>query len=357
MAIQLCNINKSFGKFRALKNVTLRLSEGKVTALLGPSGSGKTTLLRLIAGLENPDPCPGSEISFYDENMSGCPAGKRGVGFVFQHYALFKHMTVFENIAFGLRVKPRHQRPSAKEISEKVTNLLSLIQLQNLEHRYPSQLSGGQRQRVALARALAIEPKFLLLDEPFGALDAKVRQDLRSWLRQLHEDIHVTTVFVTHDQEEALELADSVVVLNNGCVEQIGTPDQVFHNPENAFVVNFLGSINLFHGRLEQDRSFFSGLKLENLAGNLPGGNEGRLFVRPYDIDILLSPTHPEQLRCKVLRVHTAGSVVKIDLASPMGNIINVEMTHEKFSSSGLEAGDSVYIRIRDAYVFEGEKK
>ena len=356
MTIRLTNINKSFGQFTALKDVNLRLAEGQVTALLGPSGSGKTTLLRLIAGLEHPDPCQGAQISFYDENMSGCPVGKRGVGFVFQHYALFKHMTVFENIAFGLKVKPRRERLTPTGIAAKVNNLLELIQLQNLGSRYPAQLSGGQRQRVALARALAIEPKFLLLDEPFGALDAKVRQDLRSWLRQLHEDIHVTTVFVTHDQEEALELADRVVVLNNGCIEQVGTPDEVFHNPQNAFVVNFLGSINLFHGRLEQDRSFFSGLKLENLAGDLPGGSDGRLFVRPYDIDIVPFPTHPDQLRCRIIRIHTAGSTVRIDLASPQGNIINVEMTHEKYSNSLLEAGDSVYIRIRDAYVFEGEK-
>jgi sulfate transport system ATP-binding protein len=357
MSIELRNINKSFGTFKALEGIDLVVSDGELTALLGPSGSGKTTLLRIIAGLEHPDVLPGSEIRFFEENVAGRPAGKRQVGFVFQHYALFRHMTVFENIAFGLRVKPREERLPERKIKKKVRELLELIQLENLENRYPSQLSGGQRQRVALARALAITPKLLLLDEPFGALDAKVRQDLRSWLRQLHEEIHVTSVFVTHDQEEALELADRVVVMNQGRIEQIGTPDEVFHNPANAFVVNFLGSINLFHGRLEQDRSFFSGLMVDHLAGELPEDGEGRLFVRPHDIDILPRPTHPDQMCCRIIRVHTAGAVVKIDLASARGSIINVEMTHEKYAAAGVGAGDDVYLRIRDAYVFEGSQE
>ena len=242
MSVSIENLSKRFGGFAALNGVNLEIPGGELIALLGPSGSGKTTLLRIIAGLETAD---GGIVRYQDEDVTGRPVRERNVGFVFQHYALFRHMTVFENIAFGLRVR---RRPAA-EVDRRVGELLELIQLSSLGRRYPSQLSGGQRQRVALARALAAEPKLLLLDEPFGALDAKVRQELRSWLRRLHREIHVTSIFVTHDQEEAFEVADRVVVMNKGRIEQVGTPQEVFDHPATPFVMDFLGNVNVFHGR------------------------------------------------------------------------------------------------------------
>ena len=241
MSVSIENLSKRFGGFAALNGVNLEIPGGELIALLGPSGSGKTTLLRIIAGLETAD---GGIVRYQDEDVTGRPVRERNVGFVFQHYALFRHMTVFENIAFGLRVR---RRPAA-EVDRRVGELLELIQLSSLGRRYPSQLSGGQRQRVALARALAAEPKLLLLDEPFGALDAKVRQELRSWLRRLHREIHVTSIFVTHDQEEAFEVADRVVVMNKGRIEQVGTPQEVFDHPATPFVMDFLGNVNVFHG-------------------------------------------------------------------------------------------------------------
>ncbi|HYO81810.1 MAG TPA: sulfate ABC transporter ATP-binding protein, partial [Bryobacteraceae bacterium] len=247
MSIVLEHISKTFGTFEALRDVSLEVRDGELLALLGPSGSGKTTLLRIIAGLDIPDRSAHAALRFDGTAVDWTTTTQRQVGFVFQHYALFRTMTVFENVAFGLRVRPRGQRPSDDAIRRKVTELLSLIQLDAMAHRYPSQLSGGQRQRVALARALAIEPKILLLDEPFGALDAKVRQSLRRWLRRLHDDIHVTSVLVTHDQEEALEVADRVVIMNQGRIEQAGSPDEVFHKPASPFVMDFLGNVNLFH--------------------------------------------------------------------------------------------------------------
>lgn len=251
MSIRARNISKTFGRFVALRNVSLDVPTGELVALLGPSGSGKTTLLRILAGLELPDPGSG-EVLFHDEDMSGRSVGERRVGFVFQHYALFRHMSVFENIAFGLRVQPRRTRPSKREIRARVRRLLALVQLEAFADRYPSQLSGGQRQRVALARALAVEPRVLLLDEPFGALDAKVRVELRRWLRRLHDEIHVTSVFVTHDQDEAMEVADRVVVMGQGCIEQVGTPDEVYRHPANPFVYRFLGSANRFDVRFRE---------------------------------------------------------------------------------------------------------
>jgi len=248
MSIEIKNLTKSFGTFVALRDVSFAVHSGELVALLGPSGSGKTTLLRVIAGLETPD--VGSVFFDGDEATRRDPRD-RGVGFVFQHYALFRHMTVFENVAFGLRVRPRDQRPSQDDISRRVHELLGLVQLDYLGDRYPSQLSGGQRQRVALARALAVEPRVLLLDEPFGALDAKVRQELRRWLRRLHQEIHLTSVFVTHDQEEALELANRVVVMNEGRIEQDAPPGEVIEKPATPFVANFLGDVNLFHGRVQ----------------------------------------------------------------------------------------------------------
>ena len=248
MGIEVRNLTKSFGSFIALRDVSFTVNSGELVALLGPSGSGKTTLLRVIAGLEKPD--VGSVLFDGDDATKRDPRD-RGVGFVFQHYALFRHMTVFENVAFGLRVRPREARPSEDDITRRVHELLTLVQLDYLGDRYPSQLSGGQRQRVALARALAVEPSVLLLDEPFGALDAKVRQELRRWLRRLHQEIHLTSVFVTHDQEEALELANRVVVMNDGKIEQDAPPGEVIEKPATTFVSNFLGNVNLFHGRVQ----------------------------------------------------------------------------------------------------------
>src|ERR1700674_5071471 len=242
MSIEIRKVSKRFGQFEALKDIDLVIPDGELVALLGPSGSGKTTLLRIIAGLDFPD---SGSVVFDGQESTDRKARERGVGFVFQHYSLFRHMTVFDNIAFGLTVKPRRARPSREPIRAKVNELLHLVQLDSLANRFPSQLSGGQRQRVALARALAVEPKVLLLDEPFGALDAKVRKELRRWLRNLHDEIHITTLFVHHDQEEALEVADRVVLMNKGKVEQIGAPDQVYNYPASPFVYSFLGTVNV----------------------------------------------------------------------------------------------------------------
>src|SRR6267142_2041189 len=293
VSIEAIGITKRFGHFAALDLVDLTIPSGELVALLGPSGSGKTTLLRIIAGLEFAD---SGTIRFNGSDITEQTAGERRVGFVFQHYALFRHMTVSENIAFGLRVRPRNARPSKKEITAKVQELLKLIQLENLAHRYPSQLSGGQRQRVALARALAVEPSVLLLDEPFGALDAKVRLELRRWLRHLHDEIHITSVFVTHDQEEALEVADRVVVMNSGHIEQVGSPDDVYHHPITPFVYNFLGNVNLFHGRVDEETP-----AIHNAAtGNL-------VYVRPHLLEIQRHPNGGSNFRAVIKHINSAG--------------------------------------------------
>ena len=256
MSIEVKGIVKSFNERTVLHEVNLHIATGELVALLGPSGCGKTTLLRIIAGLETPD---GGQVLFDEADATRSRANERKVGFVFQHYALFRHMTVFENVAFGLRVRPKKFRPDFEAIRKRVMDLLELVQVDFLANYYPSQLSGGQRQRVALARALAVEPKVLLLDEPFGALDAKVRQELRRWLRRLHDDIRITSVFVTHDQEEALEVADRVVVMNDGRIEQQGTADQVYDNPSTPFVYSFLGNVNQFKGRIDGGKAFVAG--------------------------------------------------------------------------------------------------
>ena len=286
MSIEVKHVSKTFGNFTALNDVNLRVDDGELVALLGPSGSGKTTLLRIIAGLETPDGNAGSEILFHDSSVTGQPVGKRQVGFVFQHYALFRHMSVFENIAFGLRVRPRRERLAKSEIQDRVHHLLNLIQLDEFGNRYPSQLSGGQRQRVALARALAVEPKVLLLDEPFGALDAKVRQGLRAWLRRLHDEIHLTSVLVTHDQEEALEVADRVVVMNQARIEQVGTPEEVFHHPASEFVMEFLGQVNVFHSRVRN-----GSVRLGEMTFDCPRyphqqERPATIYMRPHELDI-----------------------------------------------------------------------
>jgi len=351
MSIEVCHISKTFGRFAALKNVSLRVPSGELVALLGPSGSGKTTLLRIVAGLETADSGSGP-VRFHDQDVGDRHARHRRVGFVFQHYALFKHMTVFDNIAFGLTVRPRSSRPPGRVIRQKVSELLRLIQLENLANRYPSQLSGGQRQRVALARALAVEPEVLLLDEPFGALDARVRQELRHWLRRLHDEIHVTSLFVTHDQEEALEVADQVVVMNEGRIEQAGTPEQVFHQPANEFVLNFLGHVNVFHGRVQQDRAVFGSLTVDVPSAKAAEGRHARLFVRPYDLEVSSSSTGIDSLRATVVRIQAAGPIVKLELRTGDGQVVQVEVSHEQAKSLNLRQDDIVYVRPRQSRVY-----
>ncbi|MCU0875611.1 MAG: sulfate ABC transporter ATP-binding protein [Pirellulaceae bacterium] len=352
MGIEVRNITKKFGSFVALDRVSLTVPDGELVALLGPSGSGKTTLLRIIAGLEAFDLPEDSAILFDGQDVARQAVGRRQVGFVFQHYALFRHMTVFDNIAFGLRVRPRRLRIPKEEIRDRVRQLLRLIQLEAMENRYPAQLSGGQRQRVALARALAIEPKVLLLDEPFGALDAKVRQGLRRWLRRLHDEIHVTSVFVTHDQEEALEVADRIVVMNAGRIEQVGTPDEVFHQPASAFVMDFLGHVNLFHGRVEAGRAVFGSFEVDAPAGLQIRGDRASLAVRPHDLEMGKDPRGRQSLRARVVRIQSAGPVVKVELLTETDQTVFVELSHERFRQEAYAVGDEVSLTPRDSRLF-----
>ncbi len=350
MSIEIENINKNFGAFTALSNVSLTIPSGELVALLGPSGCGKTSLLRIIAGLETPD---GGRILFNGEDTTQSHVRERRVGFVFQHYALFKHMTVFDNVAFGLNVRPKQTRPSKGEIRGKVTELLRLVQLENMADRYPSQLSGGQRQRIALARALAVEPQVLLLDEPFGALDAQVRAELRRWLRRLHDEIHVTSVFVTHDQEEALEVADRIVVMNKGRIEQAGTPDQVYENPATAFVLNFLGNVNLFHGRISQGQTQLGGLQVNSSGYAGVDDAEAVAYVRSHDIEIERSRLDDTSIKAVIKHILKLGPSVRISLAAE-GNseFIEAELTRDKFQYLGLKQGEQVYVRPRQVRVF-----
>ena len=351
MGIIITSVSKTFGGFAALRDVSLNIHAGGLTALLGPSGSGKTTLLRIIAGLEQPDPGSGP-IRFYDEDMAGRPIQERRVGFVFQHYALFRHMTVFENVAFGLRVRDRDTRPSRAQIQRQVHDLLKLVQLDGLAERFPSQLSGGQRQRVALARALAVEPRVLLLDEPFGALDAKVRKKLRTWLRRLHRELHITSVFVTHDQEEALEVADHIVVMNEGRIQQEGTPEEVFHHPATEFVMDFLGNVNVFHARLRDGKLAFASCELEapeNLAGQ---GATARVFVRPHDLELDLKPGRGPGFGALVTRIHAAGPMVHLALEAPSGEVFSAEITQERLRALALAEGQRVFVSLRGVRVF-----
>jgi len=351
MTIEAKHITKTFGAFEALKSVSLTVPDGKLVALLGPSGSGKTTLLRIIAGLEQAD---SGNILLDGVDATVCNARDRRVGFVFQHYALFRHMTVFDNIAFGLQVKPRKDRPSKADIHDRVHNLLKMVQLDWLANRYPSQLSGGQRQRVALARALAVEPKVLLLDEPFGALDAKVRKELRRWLRRLHDEIHVTSVFVTHDVEEALEVADEVVVMNEGRIEQIGPPDVVYEHPANSFVYHFLGSVNLFHTRVRDGRVHLGDVALDVKVN----AAEALVHARPHDIEITREVANGGWLKASILRIHAIGPIVRIELLRADDNhIVEAELTRERYAEQRLIAGEDVFIRPRQMKVYMEEKQ
>jgi sulfate transport system ATP-binding protein len=357
MSIEVRNITKHFGSYRALDDVSLTVNNGELVALLGPSGSGKTTLLRVMAGLEEADPGSGP-ILFHDEDVGKKHVSARRVGFVFQHYALFRHMTVFENIAFGLRVKPRRERPSNEEITRRVNELLRLVQLEKFAHRYPHQLSGGQRQRVALARALPVDPRVLFLDEPFGALDAKVRKELRAWLRQLHREIHLTSVFVTHDQDEALEVADRVVIMHQGRIEQIGTPDEVFHHPATEFVMNFLGDVNTFHGRVKGGTVEFGGSAFAFPVEHQRIAGDARIFIRPYDVTIDTNARNDgtPALEARVIRLHSAGSLVRVELMTAADQRLTSEISQERFATMELGEGSRVYIRPRHIRVFaEGE--
>jgi sulfate transport system ATP-binding protein len=348
MRIELSKISKTFGAFAALRDVDLTIEHGELVALLGPSGSGKTTLLRIIAGLEAPDALPGSALLFADEEVSRRPVRQRCVGFVFQHYALFRHMTVMENVAFGLRVKPRRERPGRAEIRQRVHALLHLVQLEGLAARYPSELSGGQRQRVALARALAVEPRVLLLDEPFGALDARVRQELRQWLRRLHDELHVTSVFVTHDQEEALEVADRVVVMNEGRIMQTGTPEQVFHEPADEFVMSFLGSVNVFHGRVEGGKASLGPLEFAFGGGAAGQSAAARAFVRPHELEVEAEANGNPSFRARVEHINAAGPRVRVNLVTDDGMPIHAEVSLERHRELGLRPGQTVYVSVRD---------
>jgi len=346
MSILATGISKTFGRYKALDNVGLNVPSGKLVALLGPSGSGKTTLLRIIAGLENADEGSG-RIEFHGNDVSKVPAGERGVGFVFQHYALFRHMTVFENIAFGLRVRPRASRPSEQKIAERVGELLRLVQLDGLDRRYPSQLSGGQRQRVALARGLAVEPKVLLLDEPFGALDAKVRKELRRWLRQFHEEIQLTTVFVTHDQEEALEIADEVVIMNQSRVEQVGTPQEVYDRPVSPFVYQFLGSVNVL-----RDVAAWSLTGPIRDNGRLAA--DGLLYVRPHDIQVTAHVAGGNGVPAVLRHAHTAGSQTRLTLELlHTRESVEAEISRTELADLNVKLNDLVLLRLRPSLTFQ----
>jgi len=351
LSIQIQNIRKSFGDFVALKDVSFKVETGELVALLGPSGSGKTTLLRIIAGIEAPDGNDGA-ILIHNADTTAISFRDRRVGFVFQHYALFRHMTIFENVAFGLRVRPRRLRPSEKVIKEKVNELLKLVQLDWLGDRYPSQLSGGQRQRIALARALAVEPSVLLLDEPFGSLDAKVRKELRLWLRRFHDELKITSVFVTHDQEEALEVADRVVLMNEGRVEQVGTSEEVYHHPANAFVYNFLGNVNLFHSRVEEGKAFLGEMPIDLPAESARDAKSAMVFVRPHSLEIEHERNGGDNFHAKVSHINAAGPLVRVDLMTDWGDPVHVEISHGRYSSLGLKREDEVFIRPRERKVF-----
>lgn len=343
MSIEIRNLHKSFDRHAVLKDVSLDIPEGELVALLGPSGCGKTTLLRILAGLEHPD---AGEVRHAGEDVAARPARDRNVGLVFQHYALFRHMTVADNVGFALKVR---KRPKA-EIRERVDELLSLVQLDGYRNRYPHQLSGGQRQRVALARALATSPRILLLDEPFGALDARVRQELRRWLRRLHDELHVTSVFVTHDQEEAFEVSDRVVLMNAGRIEQVGSPAQVFEEPASPFVMRFLGAVNVFQGRVEGDRAVVN--DLEFASPGFAGQRRAHVYVRPHEMEIHRAPV-PGSFPAKVERLVPLGAAVRIELAAPLyGGAVEVELDLRKSEAMALRPGDTVHLSPRRVRVF-----
>lgn len=332
MGIVVENVSKQFGSFKAVNQVSLEIKSGSLVALLGPSGSGKSTLLRLIAGLEMPD---SGKIWLTGKDATYRSVQERNIGFVFQHYALFKHMSVRQNIAFGLAIR---KTPKGK-IKGRVEELLELVQLSGLGDRYPSQLSGGQRQRVALARALAVEPEVLLLDEPFGALDAKVRKDLRAWLRRLHDEVHVTTVFVTHDQEEAMEVSDEIVVMNKGCVEQVGTPAEIYDHPATAFVMSFIGPVNVLPST--------SGIFQSNGFDSA----HPEIFLRPQDVIVETSP-NGTTVPARVSRLIHLGWEIQAELTLDDGQVVMAHLTRERFDQLNLEPQQKVFVKPKDAKSF-----
>lgn len=397
MSIEVRGISKRFGGTDVLKDINLEVKPGELVALLGPSGSGKTTLLRIIAGLDMPDE---GTVLLNGEEAITQKARERNVGFVFQHYALFRHMTVFENVAFGLRMRPRDTRPGEEEIRARVMKLLTLVHLDAFYNRYPSQLSGGQRQRVALARALAVEPKVLLLDEPFGALDAKVRKELRRWMRRLHDEIHITSIFVTHDQEEAMEVSDRVVVMSNGRIEQTGTPAQVYHDPANSFVYDFLGNYNVFEGwqdeqgnnhLIEYDaeteeqipahtqkkwterypdianllRRFVPSIASEGSTRLLPSGKKRKplsplqgkpvkLFARPHEMFIARTPESGEEyVSAKIIHINQAGALVTVEMERRNGSVLTVEIAKDVVDMLELKRHDTLLVRPKQTRVFD----
>jgi len=356
MSIEVQNITKTFGSFRALDDVSLEFPDGKLVALLGPSGCGKTTLLRIIAGLEFAD---SGRVLLHGDDASDRHVRERQVGFVFQHYALFRHMSVFDNVAFGLNVRPKAERKPAAVIKKRVEDLLDLVQLGWLKDRYPAQLSGGQRQRIALARALAVEPRVLLLDEPFGALDAKVRKELRRWLRGLHDDLHITSIFVTHDQEEALELADSVVLMNKGRVEQVGSSNDVYSQPASPFVMGFLGSTNQFRGRVEHGGVRVGPDLIPCPTAHLNGTKDVIAFARPHEMDIIPNPDVTYGVAAKVDRVLNLGAIARVEMtaltlrdANGAPQRLDAEVTQRELSNLALDAGQRVRLVSRNLRVF-----
>jgi sulfate transport system ATP-binding protein len=346
MSITVERVTKSFGTFVALGEVSLEVPSGALLALLGPSGSGKTTLLRIIAGLEVPD---AGTVRYHDADVTHAPVVERNVGFVFQHYALFRHLTVFENVAFGLRVR----RVPRSRLRARVRELLRLVQLEGYEGSLPAQLSGGQRQRVALARALAAEPEVLLLDEPFGALDARVRQELRQWLRRLHDELHVTSVFVTHDQEEAFEVADRVVIMNHGRIEQTGSPEEIFEHPANPFVMDFLGNVNVFHGSVQNGRARLGSLEIAYPDYPHDQSRAATAFVRSHELEIVRARNGRPSLEAKVTHINPARPVVKVRVYSEaFGVVLTVDVSWERFAELRLAVGDTVYVSPRQLRVF-----
>lgn len=358
MSIQVKNINKAFGNFIALDNVSLDFPSGELVALLGPSGCGKTTLLRIIAGLETTD---SGQVLLDGEDASATHVRERQVGFVFQHYALFKHMTVFDNVAFGLRVKKSSERPSEAQIAKKVHDLLNLVQLDWLHDRFPAQLSGGQRQRIALARALAVEPRVLLLDEPFGALDAKVRKELRRWLRKLHDELHITSIFVTHDQEEALEVADRVVLMNQGHVEQIGSPNEVYDHPATPFVYGFLGNVNLFHGRVDGSNIQVGNNSISHAnGGDLASGTPVIAFARPHELKIETNIQESVGILATIDRILSFGANARVELFANdvtgkdgLPQHFEVEVSRAEVAHLGLHDKQQVKLVPSQLKVFE----
>lgn len=376
MQIRLDQISKIYKDCQALETISLTIEEGELIAVIGPSGSGKSTLLKIISGLEN---LTQGQIHIDNKNVTKSSPKDRDIGFVFQHYALFKHMTVFENIAFGHRVKERKHRLSNQEIKNRVNELLELVQINNLHNRYPHELSGGQRQRVALARALAVEPKILLLDEPFAALDAKLKLELRRWLRKLQKQTNITIILVTHDQEEALDVADKVMILNNGHIEQVGTPKEIYHTPYNPFVYNFIGHYNVFkairnnngkisiinkeisqsakkerwynkHKVVSNIASIFTPNKLETINDQIDEYFE--VFVRPHDIEISNKPIGTEYIESTITHINLAAPLVKIELESPKYELIQAEIPHDIFNELQVKNGDVVFVKAKQFTMF-----